>query len=87
VPYSGLLGDALGGGGDDFTTRLRRRHGVASADPGMVAQPPVDPGYAMPNVDLGNLNQMPGQDVSGWLPTSDQQQLLLRALQTLTRQS
>jgi hypothetical protein len=81
MPYSGLLGPAVT---DDFTHRLgaARRHGVASADPGMVAQPPVDPGYAMPNADVGNLNQSPGQDVTGTLPAAYQQQLL-QALQTL----
>ena len=29
-----------------------------------------DPGYAMPNVDIGNLNQSPGQVVTGWLPAN-----------------
>lgn len=43
---------------------------MASADPGMVAQPYADPGYSMPNVDYGNLNQSPGQSVGGWLPVN-----------------
>jgi hypothetical protein len=45
---------------DTFTTRLgvpAGRRGVSNADPGMVVQPYVDPGYAMPNADEGNLNQ------------------------------
>jgi hypothetical protein len=50
----------------DFTDRLRRiRPTVDNADPGMVVQPPVDPGY-MPNIDTGDVVQMPV--VEGWLP-------------------
>ena len=45
----------------------------------MVAAPPVDPGYAMPNVDMGNLNQSPNQTVTGWLPAN-----VLRALHVLS---
>jgi hypothetical protein len=54
----------------DFAARLEtmRGRGVAGADPGMVVQPPVDPGYAMPNAFEGNLNQSPGLEVGGWLP-------------------
>ena len=59
---------------DDFTARLSQqiRRAIGSADRGMVVQPYADPGYAMPNVDVGNLNQMPGQEVSGWLPSAAQ---------------
>jgi hypothetical protein len=45
----------------------RLRPGQANADPSMVASPYANGGDAMPNADLGNLNQMPGQVVSGWL--------------------
>ena len=88
MPFRGLLGSAVSDD-SDFTHRLQTmRPATEGADPRMVAQPPIDPGYAMPNVDLGNLNQMPGQDVSGWLPSSltddEKQQLLRRALQTLS---
>jgi hypothetical protein len=59
---------------DDFAGRLGNiRPGSISADPGMVVQPPVDPGYAMPNAHVGNLNQTPGQAVGGWLPAAAQQ--------------
>lgn len=59
---------------DDFAYRLSQqpRHAIGTADPGMVAQPYADPGYAMPNADIANLNQAPGQEVSGWLPASAQ---------------
>jgi len=68
MPYSGLLGPVAP---DSFTSRLSLgRHGIANADPGMVAQPYADPGYAMPNADVGNLNQAPGQDVTGTLPAA-----------------
>jgi hypothetical protein len=49
-----------------FTGRLPPA--VGNADPRMVAQPGADPGYAMPNVAPGNLNQAPGQAVGGTLP-------------------
>ena len=53
----------------DFTDRLSRiRPTLDAADPGMVVQPPVDPGYAMPNIDSGNVIQTPGIEVEGWLP-------------------
>ena len=69
---------------NDFTSRLPPA--TASADPNMVASPYADPGYAMPNVDLGNLNQAPGQEVSGWLPASAQMNpLLLRYLYLLSQ--
>jgi hypothetical protein len=55
----------------DWTARLgANRSGDPNADPRMIAQPPTDPGYAMPNADVGNLNQMPGVEVSGWLPAN-----------------
>lgn len=41
--------------------------GNPGADPGMVAQPYADPGYAMPNAFVGNLNQAPGQTIGGTL--------------------
>ncbi len=50
---------------DDFTGRLPPA--VARADPRMIRQPSSDPGYAMPNPDVGNLNQRPGIEVSGTL--------------------
>ena len=52
----------------DWTDRLPA--GSPSADPAMVATPSVDPGYAMPNAFVGNLNQAPGQVVGGTLPAS-----------------
>ena len=81
MPYSGLLGPALT---DDWTTRLghQPRRGREYADPGMVAQPGADPGYGMPNAYVGNLNQAPGIATQGWLPASQDEQLL-RALQAL----
>ena len=48
-----------------------------TSDPGMVAQPLADPGYAMPNPPIENLNSMEGVEVSGWLPA------VTRALQVL----
>ena len=55
----------------DWTARLGvNRGGQPAADPAMVVQPTNDPGYAMPNVDIGNLNQSPGQVVTGWLPAN-----------------
>jgi hypothetical protein len=54
--------------GKDWTARLPP--GSPSADPNMVAQPYADPGYAMPNAFVGNLNQAPGQEVGGALPAS-----------------
>lgn len=53
---------------NDFTSRLPRVN--ANADPGMVAQPYVDPGFGLHNTPVGNLNQSPGQTVSGYLPAS-----------------
>lgn len=57
---------------NDFTYRLSQmpRHAIGNADPNMVATPYADPGNAMPNVDQGNLNQAPGQEVNGLLPAS-----------------
>jgi len=56
----------------DFVDRMNReRPGVGTADPRMVVQPPVDPGYAMPNISEGNLVQpelIPGMVIEGWLP-------------------
>jgi hypothetical protein len=52
----------------DFTDRLSRIRPAFDTDRGMVVQPPVDPGYAMPNVDSGNVVQTPGIEVEGWLP-------------------
>jgi len=60
----------------DFTDLLRRiRPALDSADPGMVVQPPVDPGY-MPNIDPHDVVQRP--EVEGWLPASG---LLSQAVQ------
>jgi len=80
----GLLGAALDPDEVRWLDRIDRpgRTAQSGADPGMVAQPYVDPGYAMTNVDQGNLNQMPDQEVDGWLPAS-----LLRALQALQARS
>jgi len=66
----GLQSNALGPG-LDFTGRLPPA--VGSADPRMIVQPPIDPGYAMPNANIGNLNQMPGVEVSGALRAQAQQ--------------
>jgi hypothetical protein len=52
----------------DWTDRLPPAAG--SADPNMVAQPYANPGYAMPSVDQGNLNQSPNQQVLGYLPAA-----------------
>jgi hypothetical protein len=52
----------------DWTTRLPAATGTA--DPNMVAQPYANPGYAMPNADVGNLNQSPNQVVPGYLPAA-----------------
>ena len=55
----------------DWTARLlANQGGHPNIDLGMAAQPPVDPGYAMPNVAPENLPQMPGQEVGGWLPVN-----------------
>jgi hypothetical protein len=54
----------------DWTARMGANRGDPNADPRMVVQPSNDPGYAMPNADMGNLNQMPGVEVSGWLPAN-----------------
>ena len=56
-------------GQQDFTSRLPP--GQPATDPNMVAQPPVDPGYGLHNVPVGNLNQTPGI-ASGWLPAGVQ---------------
>jgi hypothetical protein len=52
-------------GANDWTARLPP--GSPSADPGMVVLPYTDPGYGMPNADIGNLNQSPGLAVGGAL--------------------
>jgi hypothetical protein len=66
----------------DFTSRLQTmRPAVDNADPRMVVKPYADPGYAMPNPNLGNLNQAPGQEVGGTLPANlpeDERQRRLR---------
>jgi len=54
-----------------FVNRLP--HGIDAADPGMVAPPVADPGYAMPNADMSNLNQSLGYPVQGTLPAGYQQ--------------
>jgi len=85
MPYSGLLGPLAP---DTFTTRMGRlRRGITDADPGMVAQPPVDPGYAMPNPNVNDLYQEPQWEPRSWVPVDDKQQQLLRALQVLTGQT
>ena len=55
-------------GANDWTARLPP--GSPGADQGMVAQPYADPGYGMPNAFVGNLNQMPGMAVGGYLPVN-----------------
>ena len=55
-------------GANDWTARLPP--GSPSADQGMAVQPYADPGYAMPNPYIGNLNQSPGMAVGGYLQTS-----------------
>jgi hypothetical protein len=64
MAISGLLGNVRRKGEPDFTDRLPPA--VGSADPAMVA-PYAGPGDAMPNADVGNLNQSPNQDVLGYL--------------------
>jgi hypothetical protein len=64
MAISGLLGSAVSSA-PDWTDRLPPA--VGTADPGMVVQPYADPGYAMPNADVGNLNQSPNQEVLGYL--------------------
>ena len=39
-------------------------------DQNMIAYPPNYPGYTIPNVSQGNLNQAPGQIVGGYLPAA-----------------
>jgi hypothetical protein len=54
----------------DWTAQLPP--GQPGADPNMVAQPTVDPGYGLHNTPLGNLNQSPGQTIGGYLPANAQ---------------
>jgi hypothetical protein len=75
--YKGLLGDAV----DDWITRLPTRPDrpwQPDVDHPMIVQPTVDPGYAMPNAPMENLNSMPGAEVQGALPVN-----VTRALQAL----
>jgi hypothetical protein len=61
----GLVRRTMGSG--DFTDRLPQAN--PTADPRMVARPYDNTAvYGMPNVDQGNLNQMPGQVVQGVMP-------------------
>ena len=58
----------------EFLRTLReQRPSYGTADPRMTVQPYADPGNAMPNADMGNLNQSPGLVVPGTLPASAQQ--------------
>ena len=56
---------------------MERARGQAqsNADPGMVVQPYVDPGYRMPNTGEQNLPQNVGNEVYGWLPSTAQNPL------------
>ena len=87
MAVGGLLGSAVGPP-NDWTARLGQQphHARGNVDPGMVAQPNVDPGYGLHNTPLGNLNQSPGLEVGGWLPAGMTQDDLLRALQMLQTQ-
>jgi len=85
VPLNRLMAPLLTPQGD-FTSRLPPAQ--STADPNMVAQPQVDPGYGLHNTPLGNLNQAPGQEVGGWLPagvqlTPQQQAAFLQYLQQI----
>ena len=59
---------------DDWTMRLPTRPDrpwQPDVDHPMIVQPHgADPGYAMPNPNQGNLNQMPGVMVPGTLPVN-----------------
>ena len=56
---------------DELGFGVNRGASLAASDPAMVVQPTNDPGYAMPNVDIGNPElSRPGEVVTGWLPAN-----------------
>lgn len=69
---NGLRGFAVQPSVDDWTHRQMERwdKGNPDTDRAMIVQPATDPGYAMPNASQGNLNQMPGVEVPGFIPVS-----------------